>query len=47
MALGQINQEEFREREAEILARYSLTISEQRAYDLYLRMMQGKRRQQV
>jgi hypothetical protein len=43
-ALGRITQEEFKEREAEILERYRLTVSEQRALDLYLRITQQKRR---
>lgn len=43
-ATGRITQEEFRGREAEILGKYSLTIQEQRAYDLYLRVTQQKRR---
>ncbi|WP_287021558.1 hypothetical protein [Cohnella sp.] len=42
MALGRITEEEFRKREAEILDRYRLTVSEERAYNLYLRMI-GKR----
>ena len=43
-ALGRITQKEFKEREAEILERYRLTVSEQRALDLYLRITQQKRR---
>ncbi|WP_135553184.1 hypothetical protein [Paenibacillus cymbidii] len=43
MALGRITREEFKGREARILEEYALTVSEQRAYDLYLRMI-GKRR---
>lgn len=41
-ALGRITEEEFRKREAQILERYRLTLGEERAYDLYLRMT-GKR----
>ncbi|TYA11101.1 hypothetical protein FRY98_24575 [Paenibacillus faecis] len=40
--LGRITKEEFKKREAEILERYRLTLGEERAYDLYLRM-KGKR----
>ncbi|KZE79340.1 hypothetical protein AV654_17885 [Paenibacillus elgii] len=43
MALGRIPREEFWKREAEILSRFSLTLEEQRAYDLHLRMTQSKR----
>lgn len=43
-ALGRITEEELLKREAQILERYRLTLSEQRAYDLYVRMTQGKRR---
>jgi len=42
MQSGRITEEEFRKREAQILDRYRLTLGEQRAYDLYLRM-KGKR----
>ncbi|MEK3873701.1 MULTISPECIES: hypothetical protein [unclassified Paenibacillus] len=42
--LGRITQKEFREREAEILDRYRLTVQEQRAYDLYVIMTQGRKR---
>ncbi|WP_068783193.1 hypothetical protein [Paenibacillus phocaensis] len=42
MQLGRITEEEFRKREAQILDRYRLTLGEQRAYNLYLRM-KGKR----
>lgn len=44
MALGRMTKEVFRETEAEIVKKYGLTLSEERAYDLYLRMTQGKRR---
>ncbi|GIO39279.1 hypothetical protein J41TS12_41400 [Paenibacillus antibioticophila] len=40
--LGRITQEEFKKQEAQILDRYRLTLGEERAYDLYLRM-KGKR----
>ncbi|GIO33720.1 hypothetical protein J2TS6_48610 [Paenibacillus albilobatus] len=43
MALGRITKEEFKKRETQILERYGLTDSEQRAYDQYLRMAQQKR----
>lgn len=42
MGLGRITREEFKQREAEIIERYRLTLGEERAYDLYLRM-KGKR----
>ncbi len=42
-ALGRITQEEFRAKEAEIDQKYSLTLAEERAYNLYLRM-KGKHR---
>ncbi len=42
MALGRITKEEFKKREAEILEKFGLTLGEERAYDLYLRM-KGKR----
>ncbi|URJ36635.1 hypothetical protein MF625_001054 [Paenibacillus polymyxa] len=38
MGLGRITKEEFKEREAKILERYSLTDAEQRTYDSHLRM---------
>ncbi|TMV49334.1 hypothetical protein FE783_12525 [Paenibacillus mesophilus] len=44
MGLGRISREVFRQREAEILTKYSLTESEQRAYDIHLTMMSRKRR---
>jgi hypothetical protein len=40
--LGRITKEEFKKREEGILERYRLTLGEERAYDLYLRM-KGKR----
>lgn len=43
MGLGRITKEEFKSREEQILGRYALTDSEQRAYDQYLRMAQQKR----
>jgi hypothetical protein len=43
MGLGRISKEVFKEREAEIMERYSFSLGEERAYDLYLRMMKGKR----
>ena len=41
-ALGRITEEAFKKQEAEILERYRLTLGEERAYNLYLRM-KGKR----
>ncbi|MNW38898.1 hypothetical protein D3C74_159760 [compost metagenome] len=41
-ALGRITEEVFKKQETEILERYRLTLGEERAYDLYLRM-KGKR----
>ncbi|MNJ78236.1 hypothetical protein D3C77_759250 [compost metagenome] len=41
MGLGRITREEFKKQEAEIIERYSLTLAEERAYDLYL-SMKGK-----
>jgi hypothetical protein len=44
MALGRISREVFRQREAEIISKYDLSESEQRAYDMHLSMMRRKRR---
>ncbi|GIO36182.1 hypothetical protein J41TS12_10430 [Paenibacillus antibioticophila] len=42
LGLGRLTKEEFKKQEAQILERYRLTLGEERAYDLYLRM-KGKR----
>jgi len=44
MGLGRITREAFRKKEAEIIERFSLTPSEQLAYDQHIRMMSAKRR---
>lgn len=44
LGLRRITKEEFRKREAQILDRYRLTVSEQRAYDLYVIMTKGRKR---